>query len=92
MTPRNCLLSFLFLCPCYDYPNERSSSEIICHVPEDMVALSNGKRISKKIDRQTGLVAWRWLQEKPHVNYLVTSRAGYFEKIEDKYGKIPLAF
>jgi aminopeptidase N len=78
--------------PCYDYPNERFSSEMICHVPEGMVALSNGKRISKKKDKDTGLVAWRWLQEKPHVNYLVTLCAGYFEKIEGDYGKLPMAF
>ncbi len=78
--------------PCYDYPNERFSSEIICNVPEGMVALSNGKKISQKKDRDSGLVAWRWLQEKPHVNYLVTLCAGNFEKIEDNYKKVPMAF
>jgi len=78
--------------PCYDYPNEKFTTEMICHVPEGMVALSNGRLVSRQTDPGTGLVAWRWLQEQPHVNYLVTLCAGYFEKIEDRYRDIPLAF
>jgi aminopeptidase N len=78
--------------PCYDYPNEKFTTEMICHVAEGMVALSNGRLISRERDSGTGLVAWRWMQEWPHVNYLVTLCAGYFEKIEDRHGDVPLAF
>ncbi|MCB1120744.1 MAG: HEAT repeat domain-containing protein [Verrucomicrobiae bacterium] len=78
--------------PCYDYPNERFTSEIICNLPEGMTALSNGKKVSEKKNSRTGLVAWHWLQDKPHVNYLVTLCAGYFDSIEDRYRDIPLAF
>src|SRR5690606_30050829 len=68
------------------------TTEMICRVPDGMVALSNGKLVSQDKDAATGLVAWRWLQEQPHVNYLVTLCAGYFEKIEDRYNDIALAF
>ena len=78
--------------PCYDYPNEKFTTEMLCHVPEGMVALSNGRLVSREADPGSGRVAWRWLQEQPHVNYLVTLCAGYFEKIEDRYREIPLAF
>jgi aminopeptidase N len=78
--------------PSYDYPNEKFTTEMICRVPDGMVALSNGKLVSQERDTNTGLVAWRWLQEQPHVNYLVTLCAGYFEKIEDRYNDIALAF
>ena len=37
-------------------------------------------------------MAVRWLQDKPHVNYLIALVAGYFKKIEDKHSDIPLAF
>ena len=57
--------------PNYDYPNERSSSEVICRVPEDMTVLSNGRLVSEQMDPANGLKAVRWLQEKPHVNYLI---------------------
>ena len=78
--------------PNYDYPNERSTSEVICRIPPDMTAISNGRLVSEQIDPDTGLKAVRWRQEKPHVNYLVALIAGYFDKIESKHKDIPLAF
>ncbi len=78
--------------PCYDSPNEKFTSEITCHVPEGMIVLSNGRQVSEQKDPATGLIAVRWLQEKPHANYLISLVAGYFKKVEDKYKEIPLAF
>ncbi|QXD22693.1 HEAT repeat domain-containing protein [Opitutia bacterium ISCC 51] len=78
--------------PCYDYPNEQFTSEVIAHVPEGMVALSSGVKVSEEKNSRTGLVAWHWKQNQPHVNYLITLCAGYFEKIEDTYRDIPMAF
>ncbi len=78
--------------PNYDYPNERSTSEIICRVPADMTVLSNGRLVSEQVDPNTGLKAVRWLQDKPHVNYLIALAAGKFKKIESSYRNIPLAF
>ncbi|MBI4660356.1 MAG: HEAT repeat domain-containing protein [Verrucomicrobia bacterium] len=78
--------------PCYDSPNEKFTSEIICRVPEGMVVLSNGKLVSDEKDAATGLKAVRWLQDKPHVNYLISLVAGYFKKVEDKYKDIAMAF
>ena len=78
--------------PNYDYPNERSSSEVICRVPEEMTVISNGRLVSEEIDPASGLKAVRWLQEKPHVNYLVALVAGNLKKIESKYKDIPIAF
>ncbi|MBM3840306.1 MAG: hypothetical protein FJ398_20555 [Verrucomicrobia bacterium] len=78
--------------PCYDSPNEKFTSEVICRVPEGMVVMSNGRLVSEEKDPATGLKAVRWLQDKPHVNYLISLVAGYFKKIEDKYRDIPMAF
>lgn len=77
--------------PCYDHPNEKFTSEVTCHVPEGMTVLSNGKLLSSQKDAQ-GLLAVRWLQDKQHVNYLITMVAGYFSKLEDKNGRVPLSF
>ena len=78
--------------PNYDYPNERSSTEVICRVPADMTVLSNGRLVSEEIDSESGLKVVRWLQEKPHANYLIALAAGKFKKIESRYKDIPLAF
>ena len=78
--------------PNYDYPNERSSSEVICRVPPEMTVVSNGRLVSEEVDPESGLKVARWLQEEPHVNYLVALVAGNFKKIESKYRDIPIAF
>ncbi len=78
--------------PCYDYPNAKFTSEVTCHVPEGMMVLSNGRQVSETKDAATGLVAVRWSQEKPHVNYLIMLAAGYFTKLEDKHRDVPLRF
>ena len=78
--------------PGYDSPNEKFTSEITCRVPEGMVVLANGKLVSEEKDPGTGLVAVRWLQDKPHANYLVSLLAGSFKKVEDKYKDVPIAF
>jgi len=78
--------------PNYDYPNERSTSEVICRVPQDMTVLSNGRLVSERVDSASGLKVVRWLQDKPHVNYLIALVAGQLSKIESKYRDIPIAF
>ena len=78
--------------PNYDYPNEQSTSEVICRVPADMTVISNGRLVSEEIDSNSGLKAVRWLQDKPHVNYLIALVAGNLGKIESKYRNIPIAF
>ncbi len=78
--------------PCWDSPNEKFTSEVTCRVPDGMVVLSNGKMVSEEKDAGSGLVAVRWLQDKPHANYLISLVAGHLKKVEDKYKDIPLAF
>jgi aminopeptidase N len=78
--------------PSFDAPNEKFTSEVTCRVPEGMVVISNGKKMSEAKDAATGLVAVRWLQDKPHVNYLIALCAGYFKKVEGKHRDLPMAF
>lgn len=78
--------------PCFDYPNERSTTEVICRVPVGMTVLSNGRLVSERTDEAAGIKTVHWLQEKPHVNYLICLVAGYMEKLEKQHGDIPLAF
>lgn len=80
-----------FWIPCFDYPNERSSTEVICHVPAEMTVLSNGRRISEELEAN-GLKRVHWLQEKPHVSYLICLVVGNFQKLEQSHRDIPLGF
>lgn len=78
--------------PCFDAPNEKFTSEVTCRVPDGMVVRSNGRLVSSTPDPATGLTAVRWLQDKPHVTYLICLVAGKLVGIEDKHRDIPLAF
>ena len=77
--------------PCFDYPNERSSTEVICHVPRDMTVLSNGERKGESIDA-SGLKAVRWYHEKPHANYLICLVAGHLKGLKKTHQNVPLGF
>ncbi len=76
--------------PGYDYPNERFTTEVICHVPEGMTVLSNGELIAEKTE--DGITTVHWHQKKEHVNYLISVVAGYMDKLDGKYGDLELAF
>ena len=78
-----------FWFPCYDYPNERFTSEVICTVPKGMEVVSNGSVVGKVAEGES--VRWHWRQDQPHVNYLIALAAGNFYKLEDKTGRVPLA-
>jgi aminopeptidase N len=55
-----------------------------------MVVLSNGRKMSE--EKSGGLVAVRWLQDKPHANYLLALVAGHLQKLEDHHRDVPLGF
>lgn len=77
--------------PSIDHPVEKFTSEVTCHVPAGMVALSNGRQVSAQ-PGAGGLTAFHWKQEKPHVNYLITLVAGQLVKVTDQHRDIPLEF
>lgn len=79
-----------FWFPGYDFPNERFTSEVICHAPEEMEVVSNGALISRTRN-SSGLVTTHWRQDQPHVNYLVALACGKFTKLEDSLDGLPLA-
>lgn len=76
----------------FDYPNERFTSQVTCRVPPDMTVLSNGHKTAEHIDAPAGLKVVTWLQDTPHVNYLIALVAGRLKKIEGRYRDIPLGF
>ncbi len=77
--------------PSYDYPNEKFTVEVICHVAEGIVALANGRKLSEDKGAD-GLMAVRWLQDKPMANYLVALVAGRLKSVEAKHRDIPMSW
>lgn len=71
--------------PCYDTPNDKSTSEIIMTVKSDYLTVSNGRLISRKDEQKKKLTTWHWLQDKPHSSYLIVLVAGDYKRIEERY-------
>jgi aminopeptidase N len=78
--------------PCYDYPNQRATSEVIATVPENFIAVSNGALVSSSADARSRTRTFHWRHEVPHSTYLITLAAGEFVAIEERAGKVPVLY
>jgi aminopeptidase N len=78
--------------PCYDYPNDRATSEVIATVPEKFTAISNGALISNTHDSSAHTRTFHWRHEVPHSTYLITLAAGEFVTIEERAGATPVLY
>ncbi len=78
--------------PCYDYPNEKATSEIVATVPTEFVAVSNGKLMDVRADAGAGTKTYHWRQDIPHAAYLVTLAVGQYVEIADVYDGIPVLY
>ena len=53
------------------------TTEMIVTTTEGNEVISNGRLVSKKKNRD-GTITFHWLQDKPHVSYLMTLVVGEF--------------
>lgn len=81
-----------FWFPCYDYPNDKATSEVIATVPESYVLLSNGKLISSSHDAKRKTRTFHWSETKPHSSYLIMIAAGEYQIVHDHCGTLPLEY
>ena len=78
--------------PCYDYPNDKATSEVIGTVPADWTLLSNGRLAGETRDPKKNTRTFHWVQSKPHSTYLIMVAAGRYAIIRGKYRNIPLDY
>ncbi|MEZ4502620.1 MAG: M1 family aminopeptidase [Dehalococcoidia bacterium] len=79
--------------PCFDYPGEKATTELIATVPQGWFALSNGRLDSVSHDGRRRRSTYHWVQDVPHPAYLVTLTASEFEVVEDEpAGDVPVQY
>lgn len=78
--------------PCWDFPNDKATSEVIATVKSNYTFLSNGKLVSEKENKKQGTKTFHWLQSKPHVSYLIMFAAGEYAVLKEKADGIPLEY
>ncbi len=76
--------------PCFDSPNEKSTSEVIATVPSSWFALSNGELTRVDGNGSTRTRTFHWRFDVPHSCYLITLAAGELTEIEEKWGDVEL--
>ncbi len=78
--------------PCYDFPHDKVTNELIVTVKDSYKALSNGKLVNVKEDKKKGIKTYHWSQECPHSTYLFMLAIGPFEVIQDSLGELPVNY
>ncbi len=81
-----------FWFPCYDFPNDRMTSEVLVTVPNKFLVISNGRLLEVSEDRSRGTKTYHWLQEIPHVSYLISIAVGDFAELRDEWHGIPVLY
>ena len=59
-----------FWLPTYDYPNDKTTTDMFVTVRSDQQALSNGHLVSKDKNKD-GTVTWHWKEDHPYSTYLI---------------------
>jgi aminopeptidase N len=78
--------------PCYDYPNDKATSEIIATVRPGLKVASNGRLMSVVEDKAAGSVTYHWSQDLPHSTYLIFLAAAPYVVVHDSYKTLPVNY
>ncbi|MFQ6070781.1 MAG: M1 family metallopeptidase, partial [Candidatus Aminicenantales bacterium] len=78
--------------PCYDFPNDKVTDEIIATVKEPNKVVSNGRLLKVVRNPGEGTVSYHWLQNKPHSTYLIFLAAAPYRVLRDRYQNIPINY
>ncbi len=76
--------------PCWDYPNQMTTTEMRITVPEDLFAIGNGQLKSDTIDPEAGTRTLHWRMDQPHVTYLISLVVGRFREYRIDGHRVPM--
>jgi aminopeptidase N len=77
--------------PSWDYPNDRTTTELIATVTRPLEVVSNG-RLLEVADRPDGRRTYHWRMDVPHTTYLVSVAIGEFVKVSDRWRDVPVEY
>ncbi|HKI04830.1 MAG TPA: M1 family aminopeptidase [Thermoanaerobaculia bacterium] len=77
--------------PSWDYPNDRTTTEMVATVKRPLEVVSNGKLL-EVAEQPGGQRTWHWRMEVPHTTYLVSVAIGELAKVSDEWRGIPVDY
>lgn len=78
--------------PCFDYPNDKVTNEIVATVSANLKVAANGRLVSVTEDMAAGTVTYHWSQDLPHSTYLIFLAAAPYVVVRDAYGTLPVNY
>ncbi|MFB3853945.1 MAG: M1 family aminopeptidase [Vicinamibacterales bacterium] len=78
--------------PCFDYPNDKVTSEIVAKVASGLKVAANGRLISVLEDPASMTVTYHWSQDLPHSTYLIFFAAAPYVVVHDSYKSLPVNY
>ncbi len=78
--------------PCFDYPNDKVTNEIVATVKAGLKVAANGRLVSVIEDKAAGTVTFHWSQDLPHSTYLIFLAAAPYVIVRDSYGTLPVNY
>jgi len=76
--------------PTFDFPSDKMSWEVVATVPQEDIAVSNGRLVSDMA--RGGTRTMTWSQEQPSATYLVSLIVAPLVKIHDTWQGIPVDY
>lgn len=76
--------------PCYDFPNDKATHEVIVTVKKPFKVVSNGELVNLIEDEDYN--TYHWHQKKPHSTYLSMLSIAPFSVIKDSLGDLPVNY
>jgi aminopeptidase N len=77
--------------PCYDYPNDRVTTEMIITIAKPYSVVSNGVLV-ETMENPDGTRTFHWKMDQPHSTYLITVAAAEFVSFHDKLDSLPVDY
>lgn len=77
--------------PCYDFPDDKVTSEQYITTAAGEIAISNGALI-ETINNPDGTHTFHWKMEQPHSSYLISLVVGDYVKLSDTFKNIPVEY
>lgn len=74
--------------PCYDYPNDKATAELIATVDQKFRVISNGALVT--MTRNGTNSTWHWKMDRPFSSYLVSVIVGQYEEVKDQFKGKPV--
>src|SRR5215213_4202022 len=77
--------------PCYDYPDDKATTEQYITTAATEMAISNGALV-ETTNNPDGTRTFHWVMNKPHSTYLTSLVVGDYVKLTDAYKQVPLEY